>query len=165
MCKHPPLRAVFPGMFDPPTNGHLDIIRRAGALFDELIVAVGDNPDKPGLLEAPERMEILRKSVASLPRVRVEAYRGLTVDFVRRIGATVILRGIRNSHDMLFELQMAMTNRAVTGVETLFVMAGPEHAFTSSSLIRQMVRGGGDVSSLVPAEAMPYLAKVGPKRK
>ena len=159
MCNRQPLRAVFPGMFDPPTNGHLDIIRRAGSLFDELIVAVGDNPEKPGLLAAADRMEILRQAVASLKNVRVEGYRGLTVDFVRQAGATVLLRGIRNSHDTLLELQMAMTNRAVAGIETLFVMAGPQYAYTSSSLIRQMVRGGGDVSSLVPPEAMPYVTR------
>lgn len=157
MCKHQPIIAVLPGMFDPPTNGHLDIIRRGAALFDELIVAVGDNPDKPGLLDSATRQDILRKAAASLPNVRVEVYRGLTVDFVRASGGRVILRGIRNSQDLHFEFQMANTNRCVSGIETIFIMPGPEFAYTSSSLIRQIARQGGDISSMVPPEVLPYM--------
>lgn len=158
MSKHQPIVAVLPGMFDPPTNGHVDIIRRGAGLFDELIVAVGDNPDKVGLLDSAARLSILEKVTAGLANVRVKVYRGLTVDFVRECGARAILRGIRNSQDLHFEFQMANTNRCVSGIETVFIMPGPEFAYTSSSLIRQIAQHGGDISSMVPPEVMSFLA-------
>ncbi len=146
--------AVFPGMFDPVTNGHLDVIRRGATLFDELVVAVGDNPDKTPLLPQADRAAILREIVADMPNVRVETFLGLTVDFARKLGATAILRGIRNSSDLQFEFQVALTNRVVAGVETVFIMTSTEYAFTSSSLIRQIASMGGDVSALVPPQAL-----------
>ncbi len=142
--------AVFPGTFDPVTNGHLDVIRRGRGLFDELIVAIGQNPDKRSLFTQDERAEMIRRLVADYPNVRVESFRGLTVDFARSVGAAAILRGIRNSSDLQFEFQVALTNRAVAGVETVFIMTGPEYAFTSSSLIKQIAALGGDVSALLP---------------
>ena len=159
MNDHKSRVAVFPGTFDPITNGHLDVIRRGASLFDELVLAIGANPDKTALLEPKDRAKIISKIVAPIPNVRVETYDGLTVDFVRKIAADVILRGIRSGSDLQFEFQAALTNRAVAGVETLFIMTGAESAFISSSLIRQIARMGGDVSSLVPPEVLPYVRK------
>jgi len=154
--------ALYPGTFDPITNGHLDVIRRGAGLFDELVVGVGENPDKASMLNRDERAEIIREIVAAMPNVRVETFTGLTVDFARRLGAAAILRGIRSSTDLQFEFQMALTNRAAAGVETVFIMPSPEYAFTSSSLIRQIARMGGDVSALVPLTVLPHIrAKCG----
>lgn len=141
---------MFPGAFDPVTNGHLDVIKRGRKLFDELVVAVGNNPEKQDLFTPAERMGILEALVADLPDVRVASYTGLTVDFARKIGAAAILRGIRNTSDLQFEFQIALTNRQVAGIETVFIMTSVEYAFTSSSLIKQVAAMGGDVSALVP---------------
>lgn len=149
--------AVFPGTFDPITNGHLDVIRRGAAIFDELIVAIGVNPEKTSGLEQDRRGAIVREVTAEIPNVRVELYTGLTVDAAARFGATVILRGIRNSADLQHESQMAMTNRAVAGIETVFIMTSPECAFIASSLVRQISSAGGDVSALVPPQVLAYL--------
>jgi len=149
--------AVYPGTFDPITNGHLDVIQRGAKLFDRLVIAVGQNPEKPPLLVQAERAEIIAQVVAEIPNVQVETFAGLTVDFVRKIGADVILRGIRNSSDLQFEFQVALTNRLVAGVETVFVMTSTQYAFTSSSLIRQMAIMGGDVSSMVPPQVLPHI--------
>src|SRR3712207_3049458 len=139
---------VFPGQFDPITNGHLDVIRRGVGLFDELIVAVGVNPDKRELFSLDERVRIIKSLVRDLPAARVEKFTGLTVDFVRQAKATAILRGIRDVSDLRYEFQLALANRAVGGVETVFIMAGDQYALTSSSLIRQVVSLGGDIRQL-----------------
>ena len=144
----PPRIGVFPGQFDPITNGHLDVIRRGVNLFDELIVAVGINPEKRELFSIDERVALVRDLVADLRSVRVEKYTGLTVDFVRRSSATAILRGIRDVSDLRYEFQLALANRTVGGVETVFIMTGEQYALTSSSLIRQVVALGGDVQQL-----------------
>lgn len=151
--------AVFPGMFDPITHGHLDVVQRGVKLFDELIIAVGENPEKHALLPQAERVEIIREVVGDLPAVRVEPYQGLTVDFARQVGATAILRGIRNSSDLQYEFQVALTNRVVADVETVFIMTSTQYAFTSSSLIRQIASMGGDVSALVPPQVLPHIEK------
>jgi pantetheine-phosphate adenylyltransferase len=139
---------VFPGQFDPITQGHLDVIRRAGALFDKLILAIGVNPDKRELFTLSERVEMARALVKDLPAVQVEQYTGLTVDFVKKSKATAILRGIRDVSDLRYEFQLALANRAVGGIETVFIMTGDRFALTSSSLIRQVVALGGDVGQL-----------------
>ena len=149
--------ALFPGTFDPVTNGHLDVIQRGAKLFDELIVAVGANPAKTSGLDHARRGTIVGQVIADIPNVRVELYTGLTVDAARRLGATVILRGIRNSADLQHESQMAITNRAVAGIETLFIMTSPACAFIASSLVRQIASAGGDVSALVPPQVLPHL--------
>lgn len=151
--------AIFPGTFDPITNGHLDVITRGAKLFDELIVAVGDNPDKASLLPQAERVEIIRQVVADIPSIRVEPFTGLTVDFASQTGATALLRGIRNSSDLQFEFQVALTNRVVAGVETVFIMTSSEYAFTSSNLIRQIALMGGDISALVPPAVLGHIHK------
>lgn len=141
-------RAVFPGQFDPITNGHLDVLRRGAGLFDEIIVAVGINPDKRGLFTLEEREEMIRQLLKEIPHTRVMKYSGLTADFVRQVKATAILRGIRDVSDLRYEFQLALANRMVGGIETVFIMTGDEYALTSSSLIRQVVALGGDVQSL-----------------
>lgn len=141
---------VFPGQFDPITNGHLDVIHRGLLLFDELIVAVGINPEKREMFTVDERVEMIRHIFRDAPHVRVEKYAGLTVDFVRNMRATAILRGIRDVSDLRYEFQLAMANRAVGGVETVFVMTGDNYALTSSSLIRQVIALGGDIKALRP---------------
>src|SRR5690349_878900 len=140
--------AVFPGQFDPITNGHLDVIRRGVKLFDELIVAVGINPEKREMFSLEERVGMIRMLLKHDRHIRVEQYTGLTVDFVRQSKATAILRGIRDVSDLRYEFQLALANRAVGDVETVFIMAGDQFALTSSSLIRQVVSLGGDVKSL-----------------
>ncbi len=153
MPSRPRKVAVFPGQFDPITNGHLDVIRRGVSLFDELIVAVGINPEKREFFTVDERVEMIQSLVKGAGSVTVEKYQGLTVDFVRAAKATAILRGIRDVSDLRYEFQLAMANRAVGGVETVFIMTGDQFALTSSSLIRQVVSLGGDVrllSSLLP---------------
>lgn len=154
--------AVFPGQFDPITNGHLDVIRRGVHLFDELIVAVGINPEKKELFRIDERLEIVNELLAEIPGARAAKYDGLTVDFVRSVNATAILRGIRDVSDLRYEFQLAMANRAVGGVETVFIMTGDQFALTSSSLIRQIVALGADLSKLetaVPANVISRLRK------
>ncbi|HYO08391.1 MAG TPA: pantetheine-phosphate adenylyltransferase [Tepidisphaeraceae bacterium] len=146
-ARHPKV-AVFPGQFDPITNGHLEVIDRGEKLFDELIVAVGINPEKKELFSVEQRMEMARALLKDKPGVRVEQYAGLTVDFVRQSGALAILRGIRDASDLRYEFQLALANRAVGEVETVFIMTGEQYALTSSSLIRQVLSLGGDVRKL-----------------
>jgi len=155
MPAQPPHLAVYPGSFDPITLGHLDVIRRARRMFDELVVAIGHNPDKPALFTFDERLEIARTLVGELLEVeptgcpvRVERYSGLTVDFARRVGAVAILRGIRNTSDVAYECQIAITNRTVAEVETVFIVTGESFAYTSSSLIKQIAAFGGPVERL-----------------
>jgi len=144
------IRAIFPGSFDPITNGHLDVINRGRKLFDELIVAVGRSPAKTPLFSPEERVEMISELVADMPEVSVESFEGLTVEYAAARKADVILRGLRSLTDIQYEFQLAMTNRAVAGIETVFVMTGEKYGFTSSTLIREVATLGGDVSSLVP---------------
>ena len=138
-----PKTGLFPGTFDPMTNGHVDVIRRGRMLFDRLVVAIGRNPDKQHLFSVKERFEMVRDLMAEFcPNTEVEIYDGLTVDYARRIGATAILRGIRNTADLNHEFQLALTNRAVADIETVFMMTADAHGFTSSSLIKQIAAGG-----------------------
>ncbi len=143
-----PRICVFPGQFDPITNGHLDVIRRAVPLFDDLIVAVGINPEKREFFPVDERVEMITELLRETPGARVAKYEGLTVDFVRSVGAIALLRGIRDVSDLHYEFQLALANRAVGGIETVFIMTGDQHALTSSSLIRQAVALGADLSKL-----------------
>jgi pantetheine-phosphate adenylyltransferase len=139
---------LFPGTFDPITGGHLDVIHRGYRLFDQLIVAIGRNPGKAELFTTQEREQMVSQLLGDLaPRVVVKTYQGLTVDFARRVGADAILRGLRNVTDLNFEFQLALTNRALADIETVFMMTGQEHAFTSSSLIKQ-IAAGGDIDRL-----------------
>ena len=144
------VRALFPGSFDPITNGHLDVINRGMKLFDELIIAVGRSPVKNQLFTPKERVEMIAELVADMPSVSVESFDGLTVEYAAKKKADVILRGLRSLTDVQYEFQLAMTNRAVTGIETVFVMTSEQYGFTSSTLIRQVATLGGNLSKLIP---------------
>jgi pantetheine-phosphate adenylyltransferase len=139
MSHRKSILAVFPGAFDPPSHGHLDIITRARQFVDELIVAVGHNPEKKELFTAQERVEMLREMIGDMPRVRVEAYEGLTAEFVRRVDAQMIIRGIRDNVDLHYELQQSNINLIVGEVETIFLMTREQFAMTSSTYIKQIV--------------------------
>ncbi|MCZ2824068.1 MULTISPECIES: pantetheine-phosphate adenylyltransferase [unclassified Modestobacter] len=143
-------RAVCPGSFDPVTNGHVDVITRAAGLYDELVVAVLVNPGKAGLFDVHERMALLREAVVDLPNVTVDSFEGLLVDYCLAQQIPVIVKGLRAVGDFEYELQMAQMNRELAAVETLFVPTAPQVGHLSSSLVKQIARFGGDVSSLVP---------------
>ena len=144
------VRAVFPGSFDPITNGHLDVIHRSINIFDELIVGVGDSPEKDHLFTGADRVEMIQELVRDIPGVKVERFEGLTVEYVKSKSAQVIVRGLRNLTDVQYEFQLALTNRAIAGIETVFIMTGEKYGFTTSTLIREVGRFGGDVSGLLP---------------
>ncbi len=144
------VRAIFPGSFDPITNGHLDVISRGMKLFDELIIAVGRSPVKNQLFTPEERVEMIAELMADIPGVSVESFDGLTVEYAADKKADVILRGLRSLTDVQYEFQLAMTNRAVAGIETVFIMTSEQYGFTSSTLIREIASLGGDLSNLIP---------------
>ena len=144
-------RAVCPGSFDPVTNGHLDIIRRASRLFDEVIVAVGTNVSKNRLFDADERIAMMRRACDDLANVSVEGFAGLVTTFCTEHEATAIVKGLRAAGDFDYELQMAQMNSSLTGVETVFIPTSPERGFVSSTLVKEVAGFGGDVSAFVPA--------------
>jgi pantetheine-phosphate adenylyltransferase len=152
-------RAVCPGSFDPVTNGHLDIVGRAAAIYDEVVVAVLVNESKRGLFEIPERIELLEEVVAQWPNVRVDSFKGLLVDFCRDRDIPVIVKGLRAVSDFDYELQMAQMNHRLAGVETLFMTTNPLYSFLSSSLVKEVAKYGGDVSELVPDAVVRRLAE------
>ncbi len=149
--------AVYPGVFDPVTLGHLDIIKRGAALFDRLVVAVASNPAKQSLFTAEERLTMVREATQDVGGVIADAYEGLTVEFVGRCRASVILRGLRQHSDFEYEYQLALTNRTLSDIETLFVMADEKTAYISSRLVREVASLDGDVSALVPANVLAAL--------
>jgi pantetheine-phosphate adenylyltransferase len=144
--------ALYPGSFDPITNGHLDMIERGARLCDRLIVAILRNEDKEPLFTVEERMEMLREVVRGYPNVEVQSFDGLLVEYARQKGATVILRGIRAISDYEYELQMALMNRRLCPtIETVFLMASEANSFISSRLVKQVIALGGNIAGLVPA--------------
>ncbi len=155
------VRAIFPGSFDPITNGHLDVIDRGLKLFDELIIAVGRSPIKNQLFTPEERVEMIAEIIhkRKMQGVSVESFDGLTVEYAAKKKADVILRGLRSLTDVQYEFQLAMTNRAVAGIETVFVMTSEQYGFTSSTLIREVATLGGDLSNLIPENVLTRLRK------
>ncbi len=166
MTDHRPKIGVFPGTFDPITIGHLDIIKRGRRLVADLIVAIGHNPEKQALFSSQERAEMVRELVGEWPDVRVMTYEGLTAEFVRQVGADIILRGIRDNVDLHYELQQANINLAIGEIETIFLLSRDQFALTSSTYIKQIVELGmrdmDRLSRLVPANVAGRLrAKFG----
>jgi pantetheine-phosphate adenylyltransferase len=150
--------AVYPGSFDPLTNGHLDIIRRATRLFDRVLVAVLENEGKSPLFSVGERMELIAECTRDIPGVEVHSFSGLLVDFMQRINANVVVRGIRAVSDYEYELQMALMNRDLNpGVETIFMLPAVEYTYVSSRLVKEVFRLGGDVARLVPPQVLESL--------
>ena len=160
------VRAVYPGSFDPLTNGHLDLIERSLRLFDELVVAVVTNPAKTALFTDGERVDMIREATRHLREIEIVVFDGLLVDLTARLGARAIIRGLRAVSDFEYEFQMAMMNRHMKPhIETFFMAAGAKHFYTASRLVKQVASLGGDVRELLPeAVYQRLLARVGPKR-
>ncbi|SHJ55164.1 Phosphopantetheine adenylyltransferase [Clostridium cavendishii DSM 21758] len=149
---------IYPGSFDPITNGHLDIIKRGAKVFDELIVGVLVNVDKKGLLEIEERVELIKKVTKDIPNVRVQSFTGLLVDCMKETKASVILKGLRAVSDFEYEFQMAlMNNKLDPEVETVFMMTSAEYSYLSSSAVKQVAKFGGCIEGLVPDEVIPIV--------
>lgn len=152
--------AIYPGSFDPPTLGHLDVVERATKLFDEVIVAVGVNSTKSPLLSTDQRIDGLRKSVVGLPDVWVDKFSGLLVDYARRQNACAIIRGLRATADFEYEFQMAMVNRRLQSqIESVFLMTNWEYSYLSSSIVREVAILGGDISEMVPKAVSEIVAE------
>jgi pantetheine-phosphate adenylyltransferase len=151
------LTALCPGTFDPVTNGHLDIIERASLTFETVVVAVLENPAKQPVFSIDERVAMLEKACAQMPHVEVAAFKGLLVEFARRRGDAVIVKGLRAVSDYEFEIQMAQMNHRLGDIETLFMPTSPSWSFLSSSLVKEVARFGGDVEGLVPDEVRTQL--------
>lgn len=144
-------RAIYPGSFDPATNGHLDIIRRASELFDEVIVGVLNNSAKSPLFSVDERVNILESITKDIPNLKIQAFDGLSVNFARNCGAKVIIRGLRAITDFEYELQMAQTNRVLaTDVDTMFLTTSLQYAYLSSTTVKEAASFGADISKFVP---------------
>lgn len=152
--------AVYPGSFDPVTNGHLDVIRRAAGIFDKVIVGVGRNVGKAPLFTTEERVFLIETAVSELQNVEVQSFDGMLVAFAKQHGASVLVKGLRAISDFEYEFQMALANRHLDpSVETMFLMTSAEYQFLSSSIVKEMVRVGGDCSPLVPSVVMDALRR------
>jgi len=153
-------RAIYPGSFDPVTNGHLDVVERARKLFDEVIVAVAHNDEKQPLFSLEERIDLLRQTVGKIDNVRIAQFDGLLVEFAVREQANAVIRGLRAVSDFEFEFQMALMNRKLKdSVETIFLMPKEEYTYLSSRLVKEIARLGGDVSEFVPGVVATSLGK------
>ena len=150
-------RALCPGSFDPVTNGHLDIIGRTAALYDEVVVAVFVNQSKSSMFSVDERRTMLEDETRHYGNVRVDSFQGLTVDYCRAQDIAVIVKGLRAVSDFDYELQQAQMNRGLAGIDTLFMPTNPEYSFLASSLVKEVAKWGGDVSALVPPDVLTRL--------
>jgi pantetheine-phosphate adenylyltransferase len=148
-------KVLYAGTFDPVTKGHLDIIKRASSIFDEVVVGIAVNPRKKPLLTVQQRLLLLQKATANLSNVSTTHYEGMTVAYARAIGATALLRGLRNPTDFQIEFQMAMTNRTLSPeLETIFFVSAPAYAFINSCLVREVLSSGGDITPFVPESVL-----------
>lgn len=152
-------RVLFPGSFDPFTNGHLDVVKRAATLFDEVVIGVGTNKMKKYLFSTEEKITLIEASVADLPNVTVREMSGLTIEYMKEINADTLVRGLRNETDYLYERDIAEMNHFLGTVETVFLMARPEHQNISSSILKEVVSFGADVHELVPGPVANALAE------
>ena len=143
-------KAVFPGSFDPITIGHLDIVERAIKVFDEIIIAVGDNTNKKYMFPKEKRVEFVKQTFYNYDNVKIESYDGLTVDFCKKNNTEFMIRGLRNPADFEFEKSIALTNREMTDIETIFFLTSPDNSFVSSSIVRDLIRNSGDYKLFIP---------------
>ena len=143
-------KAVFPGSFDPITIGHLDIVKRGIKIFDEITIAIGDNTDKKYMFSKEKRVEFVERTFSDYDKVKIESYNGLTVDFCRKNNIEFMIWGLRNPADFEFEKSIALTNREMTGIETIFFLTSPENSFISSSIVRDLIRNKGDYKLFIP---------------
>ena len=143
-------KAVFPGSFDPITIGHVDIVKRGIKVFDEIIIAVGDNTDKKYMFPKEKRVEFVKQTFNNYDNVKIESYDGLTVDFCKKNNIEFMIRGLRNPADFEFEKSIALINREMTDIETIFFLTSPENSFISSSIVRDLIRNNGDYKLFIP---------------
>ncbi len=152
--------AIYPGSFDPVTNGHLDILKNASEIFDKVIIAVAHNGEKKGFLPVDVRVDLIRKSISGFDNVEVDAFEGLTIDYAKKHGAEVLIRGLRAVSDFEYEMQLSQTNSALCEeIKTVFLTTKPEFNFISSSTIKEIRANGGDISKFVPTPVYEYLIK------
>ena len=153
-------RVLYPGSFDPVTKGHLDILKNAAGIFDKVIIAVAHNGEKKGFLTVEERVKLIKASIENLDNVEVDAFDGLTIEYAKRIGAQVLIRGLRAVSDFEYEMQLSQTNSALCDeVKTVFLTTKPKYNFISSSTIKEIIANGGDISKFVPEPVYEYLTK------
>lgn len=152
--------AIYPGSFDPITNGHLDILKSGAEIFDKVIIAVSYNMNKKSFLTVDERVSLIEKSIKHLPNVEVDSFEGLTVDYAKKKGADILLRGLRTSFDFEYELQLSQTNSSLSpNLKTVFLITKPEYNFISSSMVREVLINKGSISKFVPSIVEEYLIK------
>lgn len=150
--------AVYPGSFDPITLGHLDVLKDGAHMFDKVIITVSNNISKHALLSVGERKELIRQSVADIPNVEVDSFDGLTVEYAKKVGATILLRGLRAVSDFEYEMQLSQTNRSLSeDIKTVFLITRPEYNFISSSSVKEILKNNGDISKFVPKPVSDYL--------
>ncbi len=152
--------AIYPGSFDPITKGHLDILKNASGIFDKVIIAVAHNGEKKGFLSTEERVELIQKSVEGLDNVEVDAFEGLTIEYAKKRGAEILIRGLRAVSDFEYEMQLSQTNSALCDeIKTVFLTTKPKYNFISSSTIREILQNNGDISKFVPQAVNEYLTQ------
>ena len=147
-------KAVFPGSFDPITLGHVDLIHRGLEIFDEIVIAIGVNADKKQLFSLEDKIRQIENTFKEEPRVKVESYKGMTIDFCKSVNSKYILRGLRNSSDFNYEQSIAQTNSSLSSIDSVFLITSPQLAFISSTIVRDLIKNGGDYKSLVPESVM-----------
>ena len=152
--------AIYPGSFDPITLGHLDVLRDGAKMFDKVIIAVAENSAKTGMFSVEKRKELIKESVKGIPNVEVDSFEGLTIEYAKKKGATILLRGLRAVSDFEYEMQLSQNNRALCeDIKTVFLITRPEYNFISSSAVKEILNNGGDVSKFVPSEVVGMLKK------
>lgn len=152
--------AIYPGSFDPITKGHLDILKNASGIFDKVIIAVARNGEKKGFLSTEERVELIKKSIEGLDNVEVDAFEGLTIEYAKKRGGEILIRGLRAVSDFEYEMQLSQTNSALCDeIKTVFLTTKPKYNFISSSTIREILQNNGDISKFVPQAVNEYLTQ------